>query len=218
MKKLLAWLGWLLAFFGAFALTAVIFADTVLTKIINRAGCKVTHVETQVKETDLSFRKGLLVLNGIELKNPEGFKTPRMIYVERLSLVVSPKSLLRNQIAVKKIELSGAELTYEAAGFGQSNFSVFVEDLRKRTRRHRWNGQPRGEERFVTIDHLSVEGGRVTLSAVFSKGKGIILPLPPIDIHDIGKDKKLGVSEAVVEVLRLLGLSALAAADEREGV
>jgi hypothetical protein len=218
MKKLFVWLAWILAFFTAVTVTGVVFADSVITRAINRAGYKVVNVDTRVEDTDLCIRKGILTLNGIELKNPEGFKSPRMIYVERLSLVISPQSLFREKILVKKVEIRGADLTYEAGGFGQSNLSVFVEDLKKQMNRRRLNnGESGRSKKLVTIDHLYVDGGRVTLSAVFSKGKGIILPLPAIDIHDIGKDRKMGISEAVAEVLKKLGRAALAATDEQGG-
>ena len=214
MKRVFFWLIGTLAFVCVAAAAVVIFADTMITKAINEAGYRVLNVETHLDSCHLSLLKGTLTLCGFELKNPEGFRSPRMVYLEQISISLAPGSLLRDRVRVTGVEIRGADLTYEAAGFGRSNLSVFMEDLK-----HRLNaGEPLladpkpDDKKTVTIDQVNLEGGRVTLLAVFSKGKGIVLPLPPLEIRDIGKDRNLGISEAVAEVLRRLGRAALATA------
>ena len=214
MKKVFFWLVGTLAFAAAAAAAMIVFADSVIAKAINEAGHRVLNVETHVDSCHLSLLKSTLTLSGIELKNPEGFRSPRMVYLEEISLSMAPASLLEDRVRVTEVEIRGADLTYEAAGFGRSNLSVFMEDLRRRLD----SGHPLlgdrdpGDKKAISIDRLHLEGGQVTLQAVFSKGKGIVLPLPPLEIRDIGKDRDMGVSEAVAEILRRLGLAALSTA------
>jgi len=214
MKKVFFWLVGTLAFLFAVAAVMVLFADSMITKAINEAGHRVLNVGTHVDSCRLSLLKSTLTFSGIELKNPEGFRSPRMVYLEEISLSLAPASLLKDRVRVTDVEIRGADLTYEAAGFGRSNLSVFMEDLRQRLDSDGpllGNPEP-GDKKAVTIDRLRLEGGRVKLVAVFSKGKGIVLPLPPMEILDIGKDRNMGVSEAVAEILRRLGRSALSTA------
>ncbi|MCF8061895.1 MAG: AsmA family protein [Deltaproteobacteria bacterium] len=221
MKRLLFWIGGAAVLGIVLGLTAMLFADAVITRAINESGHRVLDVETHVESVRLSLLKRTFTLSGIELKNPEGFKAPRMIYLERISLSVDPTSLFGDRIEVGEVEISGAELTYEAVGFGRSNLSVFVEGLR-----HRLQGNgpllgPAGKgtgKKTITIDRLNVAGGRVMLSAAFSRGEGIVLALPPLELRHIGRDRAMGISEAVAEVLRKLGHAALSAADESERI
>ena len=219
MKRLCLWIGAAILLVLVACLAAVLFADTVITRAINESGHRVLEVETRVESVHLSLLKRTLTLSGIELKNPEGFETPRMVYLEQISLRVDPASLVTDRIRVREVEIRGAELTYEAVGFGRSNLTVFVEGLRNRLKQgvpllgHAGEG---ATKKTVTIGRLSVTGGRVSLSAAFSGSEGIVLPLPPLELHDIGEGRAMGLSEAVAEVLRKLGHAALSAADKRD--
>jgi len=198
----------------AAAAALMVFADSVLTKAINEGGHRILNVGTHVDDCRLSLLKGTLTFSGIELKNPEGFRSPRMVHLEQISLTISPHTILTDRVRVKEVEIRGAELTYEAAGFGRSNLSVFMEDLRSRLDSGpslRRNTAP-GDRKSVTIERFHVEGGRVTLQAVFSKGKPVVLPLPPVQLLNIGTHRNMGFPEAVAEVLRQLGHAALSTA------
>jgi uncharacterized protein involved in outer membrane biogenesis len=217
MKRFCVWIGGTALLLLVAGLVAVLFADAMITRAINESGHRVLDVETRVESVRLSLWKRTLTLSGIELKNPEGFETPRMVYLEQISLKVDPVSLAKDHIRLREVEIRGAELTYEAVGFGRSNLSVFVDGLRNRLER----GVPllgRGGEvtrkKTVTIGRLSVAGGRVSLSAAFSGSEGIVLPLPPLVLHDIGEGRSMGLSEAVAVVLQELGHSALSATDK----
>lgn len=211
MKKLLYGLAGFVGLLVALAIAVVVFVDPMITRAINEAGDRVMHVDTRVEACRLSLLKGVVTLRGIELKNPEGFQAPRMIYLEELSVTVSPWSLLGDRIHVRDVEIRGVDLVYEEAGFGRSNLSVFVNGLRERVnRRDPLLGESEApEKKSLIIDRIWVEGGRVTVSAVTSRGKGIVLPLPPVEIRDIGRGSRMGASEAVSQALRRLGQAAL---------
>ncbi len=218
MKRLCLWIGAAALLVLVAGLVAVLFADALITRAINESGHRVLGVETRVESVRLSLLKRTLTLSGIELKNPEGFETPRMVYLEQIFLGVDPASLVTDRIRVREVEIRGAELTYEAVGFGRSNLTVFVEGLRD----HHKQGVPllgrAGEgarKKTVTIGRLSVTDGRVSLSAAFSGSEGIVLPLPPLELHDIGEGRAMELSEAVAEVLRKLGQAALSATGKR---
>lgn len=211
MKRLLYGFAGLVGLIGILAVGVVVFADPMVTRAINEAAPRVLHVDTRVESCRLSLLKGAVTLQGIELKNPEGFQSPRMVYLEELSVSLSPQSLLGDRIRVRDVKIRGVDLVYEEAGFGRSNLSVFASRLKEQMNPH---GPLLGEsepadKKAMTIDRVRVEGGRVTVSAVISRGKGIVLPLPPLEIRDIGKRSRMDVSEAVSEALRRLGRAAL---------
>lgn len=214
MKRLFFWVCVVLAVGLAVGAAGVIFADTVITRAINEFGHQALNVETHVETCRVSLLKGKLTLKGIELKNPVGFKAPRMVYLEQISFALAPFTLFKELVHVRSVEIIGVELTYEAAGFGRSNLSVFMDDLRGRLKQGGISLGRSGNEqsKTVVIDRLLVEGGRLSLSEVSSRGRGIIIPLPPIEIYDIGRERPTTVSEAVSEVLRQLGQAALSTA------
>lgn len=215
---MLFWIAGVTALGLVLALALVVFADNVITRAINESGHRFLNVETRVESCHLSLLNGSLSLCGIELKNPEGFKSPRMVYLEEIYLSLALTSLFKNRIQVKDVQILGTELTYEVVGFGRSNLSVFRDGLRKQLNRNGpfLEGDEAGRKgKSVIIDRLRVEGGRVTLSAVFSQGQGIVLALPPLELRDIGKDRPMDISEAVSEVLRKLGQAALSTVDRR---
>jgi hypothetical protein len=219
MKRLNLWIGGTLAFLLLLGLLGLLFADTVITRAINESGHRLLDVESRVESARLSLFKRTLTLSGIELKNPEGFETPRMVYLEQISLRVDPASLWGDCIRIREVEIRGADLTYETVGFGRSNLSMFVKSLRDRLRGGASLLGPGddGRRKTLSIERLSVAGGRVTLSAAFSRSEGVVLPVPPIELRDIGGDCNMGVSEAVAEVLRRLGHAALSTVDQGDG-
>ncbi len=213
IKTMLVWLAVLGAVAALIAGAGVLFADEIIVGLINRGGHKVFHVETRVEDCELSLLKGTLNLQGVELANPEGFKAPRMIYVEEIFVSVEPRTIFTESIRVNSLEISGMDLSYQAAGFGRSNLSVFLRDVREHTGGVPILGGGEGSGKSVVIDRILLQGGRITLSAVMTDGKGLVLPMPQIELHDIGKDSPMGFSQAAGEILRRLGEAALSAAD-----
>lgn len=214
MKRLLFWISMIFAVLLVMGIAGALFADTIATHALNRFGHSALNVETRIGTCRVSLLRGTLTLEGIELKNPVGFKSPRLAYLDHILISLEPSSVFREVLQVRSIEIGGLDLTYEAAGFGRSNLSVFIDDLRGNLRGGNISLGDSGSSKAkkIVIDHFLVEGGRISLSEVTSPGRGIILTLPPMVIHDIGKDRQTSVSEAVSEVLRRLGNSALTAA------
>lgn len=196
----------------------MVFADVIITRLINNGAHKLLNIEAGVEKCDLSLMKGSLTLYGMELQNPDGFKSSRMIHIQQIHVSMMPRTVLSECIRIKNVEIMGMDLNYEAAGFGRSNLSVFLRDLRDHISGLPILGGDDGEDKRVIIDRILLQGGRITLSTVMGGSGGVSLPMPPVELYDIGKDSPMGPSQVVAEVLRRLGEEAVSAAERRGGL
>jgi hypothetical protein len=89
-----------------------------------------TGIDARVGRLSLNVPKGLLYLNEIEVKNPEGFLLENLASVERIQLEVDLLALLKKQlIVVKNIEVEKAWLNLVRNKQGELNINRLREEL-----------------------------------------------------------------------------------------
>ena len=66
----------------------------------------------------------------------------------------------------------------------------------------------------MQINHVRVSGGKIRLSATLAQGVALPIPLPTIDLNDIGKEKEVSGLEATATVLKETLSSAVSVGSE----
>lgn len=166
---------------------------SVIRTAVNSVGPKVLGVPVTVEKVHVNVLRGVVRLKQLVIGNPEGFTTPHLFELEGLHVDLSMRALLRGQTHVTLISVEGPHVWYERR-LTDSNIGKLQEILAAR--------KPAGEEKpverkkkeggGVVIDRVVVKGGRIGLKL----GVGGELPLPAIELKDIGKNEPDGVSLA----------------------
>jgi uncharacterized protein involved in outer membrane biogenesis len=195
---------------------ALFFLDSSITAAVNKKGPALTGTTVSLKDTKFSPLTGRLQLYGLIVGNPEGFTTPDAVRFSRLTLKLKPLSLLSRVIVIEEILIDAPEITYEI-GAGDSNLSRIEKNIsgerpsvsappgpgaeprREPAARQRKKKDPRKFQ----IDQLVIRNGRVHLSATLLHGARATIPLPPIQIDGIGKERGgATLSESITLILK----------------
>ncbi len=160
--------------------------------------------------------KGLLTINGLRIANPPGFANKYLVELPTFTLDLDPDSIQSDTLFIRDILMEKPRIAYERK-IMTDNIKAFQKEIEKAVGRKKDDtagaDQPEDvaepddmvEERGqkVIIEHLLARGGlvRAKLSALPT----IPIPLPNIEINDLGKseeDEKQGadLTDALTEI------------------
>lgn len=191
------------------------FMGSIVKKSAETIGPSVLGVDVRLDEADFSLFRGRAQLKGMLIGNPEGFKTPSMFELGEILIELKPLSILTDTIVIDRIFINAPRITYEQAARG-NNIGKLIEQL---------EGEPpaEGEEapaekpepeepaegKKVVINELVIDHGRVNVSLTALRGQVIPVPLPRLQMNDIGKEKEgASVKEVITTVLEAIAKSA----------
>lgn len=211
MKKVLIGIGVLLVI-AAVAITLVVEnLDTLIKKGIETAGPAILQAEVKVDKVAISLSSGSGELDGFMVDNPVGFTTPYAFDMDRIKIQLDPKSVTTDTVHIKQILIEGPKINYEGA-IGKSNLNQLQANaeayIAKRGGTKEKVAKKEKPGKAVIIDSLKIIGGEASLSMNLLQGKKVTVPLPEIEMKDIGKEQETsfaGVLKAVLtEVNRSL--------------
>ena len=164
--------------------------DSIAASAIRTYGPEIAGVSVKLSSLRIVPADGSAVLRGLSIGNPKGFKTDRALSLGEISMVLDAGSLTSNVILIKKITITGAEISYEY-GAGSSNLDAIQRNIdRYVTERLGTNERAaptKGPAKKLIIDNLFVVGGKVTVSAAALQGKTMSVDLPTVSLHGIGR-------------------------------
>ncbi len=214
MKKLAMIGGVILVLIVAGVVFLYLSLNRVIRSAVETYGPEVTKSEITLGGINVSPLSGEAQLSNLVVGNPPGFKTPSAFKLGAMRVSLEVGSVLSDTIAIREIIISAPEITYEL-GPGGSNIAVLQKNVQEFTGGGGKDGsgspEAAGGGKKVTIDRLLVENATLHVSAAILKGEAITLPLPNIEMKDIGKEKGgQGASLATVveKVLKEINRSA----------
>jgi uncharacterized protein involved in outer membrane biogenesis len=206
MKKAVKILAGILVVLLVALVAAELALDKVLLKGFNTAAPAALGVPATLDDASLSLVRGKAALEGLHIGNPEGFNTPGLLDLASVSIRLDNASLLADTIVIREIAIDGLVVTYEK-GLRDSNLGALIESLSREVDAQEAE-EEKGDEKpakKVVIEKLTITGSRMNFSITGAMGQSIPLPLPPITLTDLGKEKDgLTVVEAIDRVLKAI--------------
>ena len=214
MKKTLKILGIVVVVLALAFVALDLSLGKIVLKSANAAAPTALGVPVTLQDVDISLLRGTAAVKGLHVGNPEGFKTAGLFDLGAVSVDVDNSTLLSDVIVIKEISIDGLALTYEQ-GLRGSNLGALIDQLSAGQEEKPEDQKAPPEEKApaeekpgkkVVIEKLSITGSQMNLSitgaAALTGGGSIPIPLPPIVLTDLGKEKN-GVTlvEAVREIL-----------------
>jgi len=181
--------------------------NTLVKNGVETVGPMVLGVNVELEKSDLSLFSGGGSLTGLTVHNPSGYKTEHLFKLKDISLEVDLASLRGDTIHIQKIVVDAPHVIYEGTLF-HSNIKTLLDGLKgdKTTDPSgpQQEEKPAKETKLI-IDHLLIQNVKMGVSSPLLQGKALTLPLPPIELRDIGKDKGGATpAEIVTEVVTKL--------------
>jgi len=191
MKKTLIRVGLVLVVLIVIALVAVSLSlDKIIKRGVETVGPQLTQVEVKLDGVSLSLLSGGGSIKGLLVGNPQGYKTPSAIRVDRASLSVQPSSLLSDKIVIKSINVQAPEITFEGDLKG-NNISKILENVEAATGGGGETPAAKpaptsGPSKKFQVDDFVITGGKIKLSTGLLAGKAVTVPLPDIHLTGLG--------------------------------
>ena len=164
--------------------------DLIVRVAIEHYAPEVLGVAVKVRGIDISAADGRGALRGLEIGNPGGFDAPYAARVGEIRVALDPATATAAVVHIRELIVSSPAITYERSDRGTN-----LEAIQKNIRHHiEESGGPsearpaeakHGKRKFV-IDHLEIEGGRVTMTNPGLRGQGIEFSLPDIHLRNVG--------------------------------
>ncbi len=186
--------------------------DGLIKTAVEEIGSKATKAQVTLNEVNLST-EGRGTLRGLRVGNPSGFNTPSAFSLGEVSVSLDIASVTEDIVRIREILVVAPEVTYEWASAG-SNLEVIKKNVEAFAGLAGGGGGPAksgGDSAPATgddsgpkiiIDKVTLRDGQVNVSAEFLGGKKMTVPLPNIELTDIGK-KEGGTSagDAVRQIM-----------------
>ena len=112
---------------------AYVMRNTLVKAGVERGGSYATDLKTSLNAADLAIFQGSLTLNGLNIANLQGYKSPDFMTVKSCAVsITKPSSVLTDTVEIEKITIDGVEVTLEQNGM-HSNLSDIMDAINKKT-------------------------------------------------------------------------------------
>ena len=222
--KIAAWLIGILAVLLVIVLVVVHFAMTpVVRQVTDYVGKNVLKDKIDVEDVSLNLFTGRLTIRNFKVGNPgnvqdfdpknntEKFETPTIMEVGEIYVNLNMRSLFSDKIQILEITIREPHITYEMGGFSDSNVQSILNHIKEskgsakeeKPAEAKPAEEPKQPGKKVVIDLVRVTDGKIRLASKVTGNNALPIPLPDIEIKDIGKEKPEGTSmvDATCEIL-----------------
>jgi len=199
-------------------LVVFLFLNSIVKKGVETVGPQIVKVDVKLASANLSPFSGSGELKGLEVGNPQGYKSPSAIKVGSIKVAVEVGSVLSDTIKIDSINIQAPEITCEG-GLGGINLKDIQKNLSSDATitEAKPATEDKGGKMFYVKD-IIIEGGKINVALNELGGRGITVPLPPIHLQNVGSET-MGVTakELTSQILEPVLTSAVKAAVESVG-
>jgi len=189
----------LVALFGVIVLVVVIGAvlvfnsiDTIAKRVIEEGGTYATGVSTTVDSADVGVFAGTFEMAGLNIANPEGYKSPHFLNMGDASVAVSYSTLKQDVVTLPTLTLKDIDLYLDKSG-GKANYQAILDNLKRFESSDKPSepAEPKGKgsgKKFV-IDLVTIDGVDVHLAGIpgISQAMGdVAVKVPKIELKGVG--------------------------------
>jgi hypothetical protein len=191
MKRLLKVLLVLVVLVVAAGLIVALSIDGIARVGLENGATSALGVTTSVRDMDVAITGGECKLEGLQVANPQGFRSDHFLALDAGRVVVSLASLLEEQVVIPTLHLSDIDVKLETKD-GKTNYSVILDNISKSKREEK--PAEDGGKKFV-INDTRIRNVSVDLDMVPAGGEltKLTLKIPEIRLKDIGSESGKGV-------------------------
>lgn len=174
------------------------FMDREVRVGVETVGPRITGTAVTLEDSSLSIFMGSGEISGLVIGNPDDFYTPAAISIGIVTFHVDTTSYFGRYIVLNRLELDGPEITYEAIN-GRSNIAAIKDNIERLVAREPGAAEDEaagseikteniGTRKRIFIKNLIIRNGKINISGVVVKERPITIPLPDVEIKDMGSD------------------------------
>ncbi len=140
----------------------VLLIDPIAKSGVEKGAAYALGVETTVDTLDIRLLDGQLLMDGLNISNPQGFSSPHLAHSGKFDIQVKTGSLLSDTVQISEFQLDGLDLNIEQKLSG-SNISKVIDNIKRLSK----DKEPsKGPSKKVVVEHLLHELPHGRLGAV----------------------------------------------------
>ena len=186
---------------------------------VEKAGPTILKAPVTLDVVNISFFSGSGELKGFTVGNPEGYKTAHAFSMDRLKIDLDVKSVTSDKLHIRNIIINSPSIIFEG-GYGKSNLSQLQANAAEFAGSGDGDGKKEGSDgggKKLLIDHVVIDNGSISVSMGIMQGQKLTVPLPKIELKDIGKDKDASISDVLGEILAAVNKAVIPAVQSGVG-
>lgn len=174
--------------------------ENVVKQLVHEYGSKVTGTDVSISGLDFKPTSGYAAVKDIKIENPKGYKSENLFYLKELGVKIDISTITNDIIVVDSIKITEPKITYEMLSLTQNNISDLLNNIQTNTASPKDNTSKKETKKTkaqqtsskkVIIKTLSVDDGIISVMAgIGSLKEELSLPLPKIEMHNIGQEKQ----------------------------
>ncbi len=162
------------------------------------------QVPVTVDGVTVEATKGIIELRGLNIPNPEGYKTDHAMYFGKVRVEADIQSFKTDEPVINLIQVSEADMTLEKT-LKSSNLQDLIKNAERLS-----SGEAAAEEeapaeasqKAMKIKKVLVDGTTVQVAIPLAGGETVKVEVPEIEMTDLGgKKEKVTPAEAIKEFI-----------------
>jgi len=189
--------------------------DRIVKEGVNRTGPMILKAPVSIEDVNISFFSGSGKLSGITVGNPEGYKTDYAFQMKSIMIDLDVGSVTSEKIHVKNILIDSPSIIFEG-GFTKNNLKqlqanaknfagVDKEPVKKQEKTINSKKDSTGKK--IQIDYIKIENASISVSMAGLGDNKFTIPLPMLEIKDIGKEEDATISDAIDKIIGAINKS-----------
>ena len=191
--------------------------DGIIKSEVQTQATNSLNLNTTLDSAHLALFGGELSLNNLQVASPQGFKADHMVGFDKLKVAVNYSQLRKDPIHIQTIAIDAPKLTIEQQD-GKMNFKAAMDQMPKTPQSSSNKGGDRqeGQPIHLIIDDLQINNAEVTLQGIQGLDKPMTVPIPSLEMKNIGNADGAGNGAAVKDlVMQIVNALASKAADSK---
>ncbi len=178
--------------------------NALVVQTVETLGKPVTQTEVKLESSDISFLSGEGSLHGLFIGNPAGYKGRSAFELGTLAVALDSETIADDVVVIKSIDINAPIVTYEPGGAAGSNLQQLMNNVdayiakatggQSKVASAEQGQAPQESGSKIVINRVTLSGGKIRIVTPLSS-EGLTVPLPKIELTDLGRDKG-GISAA----------------------
>lgn len=176
-----------------------LFGEYILEIGIETAATKALGVGVDIADVDLSILKGTVEIDGLTVKNPDGYAHKHLFKLSKGRITTDIGSLLNDIVHIEEIKLDGIDLVIEQKALS-NNLKDVISSLPAKDKQ---KPKLKKEAKKLRVNNLEITNVKVEVKLLPLPGKSdtVTLNLAPIRMSNLGDDNQLttgGLSKKII--------------------
>jgi hypothetical protein len=161
--------------------------NSIVAKIIEREGSKVTQTRVRVSGVEIALRNGRASIKGLGVANPEEFQGRDAFSLDDITVGIDIKSVRGNPIVIDEIRVQHPVVYADFTKTGSSNIDELRRRIQASTARSTGKSSESGREaKRIKIKQFTMEKGSIEIDASALGLEKRTVALPEMRLNDVG--------------------------------